>query len=308
MWRVVVGPLLFGLSVAACTRIAVEEQHAFDAKRTVSQSQLDRLGVERTRFFLPVSEELSLSAWWLRKEGSRGTVLYFGGNGYLMVNGYHILQGILQGPWDVLTVDYRGYGQSDGTPSIDALKSDALAVYAHLLESGVPAGQIVVHGQSLGSFVALWVATQRPVAGVVLETPVTNVEDLLGHLAPWWTRPFIGFDIAAPLAAEDNLERIAKLRRPALILAGENDKVAPSAMAEDLFKTAATKDKRLEIFPEGGHNDLPPRDDFARVYSSFLLRVFPSDRRPPIRTATTTPTGEENGVPLQDTKAMLRTP
>ncbi|MEL6184932.1 MAG: alpha/beta fold hydrolase [Myxococcota bacterium] len=263
-------------TLLGCTTIHLEEEHAFDAKRTVSEQQISELGAQRTRFSIPIAEDMSLSAWWLRRMESRGTLLYFGGNGYLMVNSYHIMQGILQGPVDVLTVDYRGYGQSDGTPSIADLKADALAVYDYAVASGVPKDAIAVHGHSLGSFVALWVASKRDVAAVILETPVTHVEDLLGHLAPWWSRLFIGFDVDPALLAENNRARIRKLRRPLLILAGEEDKVAHPDMAKTLFEEAASEDKHLEVFPGGGHNDLPLRSDYRASFQSFLERIFPS--------------------------------
>lgn len=264
------------LTVAACTTVDIEERYAFDAKRTVSQAQLDALGYRREQLRIPVGDGLSLDAWHLhRKAGARGTLLYFGGNGHLMVNGYHIMQGILQGPANVLTVDYRGYGQSDGTPSIAALKQDALRVYDHLRSHGTGPEQIVVHGQSLGSFVALWVARRRPVAGVVLETPVSNVEALFGHLAPWWTRAFIRFDIDPKLTEEDNLERISGLTVPLLVLAGETDRVAHPDMARELFDAAPGPDKRLEVLPGGGHNDLPPREDYRGHFRTFLSRVLP---------------------------------
>lgn len=272
--RLVLAPLLL---TCACTTVELRERQAFDAKRTVSTDLLQRLGVTREAGRLEVEPGVELSTWHLRKPGAQGTVLYFGGNGYLMVNAHDILLGVADGPVDVFTFDYRGYGESDGEPSVAATKRDALAVYDHLIGArGVDPDRLVLHGQSLGSFVAAYVADQRPVAGVVLETPVTNVEDLLGHLAPWWTRALIRFDVDPALASEDNLERVADLRVPLLLIAGEEDPIAHPDMARALLEAAGSRDKQLAVLDGGSHNDLPPRADYRSHRARFLSRVLPA--------------------------------
>lgn len=76
---------------------------------------------------------------------------------------------------DSYFADYRGYGQSEVVPTIDALKADALAVYDSLVASGrVRPEALIVHSHSMGTFIATYPATQRPVAGLVLESPVTS--------------------------------------------------------------------------------------------------------------------------------------
>ncbi len=274
------GMILLLALASGCMRIEIEERNAFDAKRTVSDRQLSDLGVKRQTMRIEVEPGVEVSAWHLRRRSSRGTILYFGGNGYLMVNGHDILQGIAREPADVFTYDYRGYGESDGEPSVAAMKADAIAVYDHLTGRGFAPDRIVLFGQSLGSFVALWVASQRPSAAVVLETPVTRAEDLLGHLTPWWTRPLLRFDVADALRAEDNLARIASMDRPLLVFAGAEDRVAHPDMARALFRRAPGPDKQLEVFPGGSHNDLPPRDDYQETLRVFLDRVLPKDPAP----------------------------
>ena len=269
------GAAAWTLLAAGCTTVEIGENDAFDAKRTVSEHLLRKLGVTRRTQFVSSPEGITLSTWHLTQDGARGTVLYFGGNGYLMVNAHDILEGILQAPVDMLSFDYRGFGESEGKPSVDGLKKDALVVYDHLRDVlQVAPDAIVLHGQSLGSFVALWVASQRPVAGVVLETPVTGVRDLLSHLAPWWTRAFIRFDVDAALLREDNLERVRQLSVPLLIIAGGEDPIAHPDMARRLFERAPGPGKTLEVLPGGKHNDLPPRPDYRDAYRQFLTKVL----------------------------------
>ena len=266
--------LMFTLS---CTTITLEEKHAFDTRRTVSHELLSELGLTRTALKVPTAPNTHISSWYLKKASSRGVLLYFGGNGYLMVHGYYILQGITGGPADVFTIDYRGYGESDGEAGVAATKEDALAVYDYLIkEYNLTPDKIIVHGQSLGSLVATWVASQRPVGGLILETPLTTIDTLLSHLVPWWAQAFIRFDVAPVLKAEDSLERIRNYTGPLLIIAGENDVVTNPKMAKTLYEASPSVDKALHILPRGDHNDLPPRTDYIHLHRSFVERVLPS--------------------------------
>ena len=96
------------------------------------------------------------------------------------------------------------------------LKQDALSVYEYVTgELGVAPEHLIVHGHSLGTFVATYLANEHPVGGVVLENPATNVDAWSKALLPWYLRLFIGFDFAEPLREEDNLTRVCADRRTA---------------------------------------------------------------------------------------------
>ena len=116
-----------------------------------------------------------LHAVLLRQPGAKATILYFGGNGFAI--GKH-------GAWtasvfaplgvDLMIVDHRGYGLSSGTPSISTGEADGLAAFDYL--ASLPPRPIVVHGHSLGSFVAGHVAANRDAAAAVLESSATTTE------------------------------------------------------------------------------------------------------------------------------------
>lgn len=269
------GLCLLAASWLGCTQVTLKETQAFDVRKTVSNEFVRSLGYAKTEITM-ASEGLELSGWHLQKKNARGTILYFGGNGYVMSQAHPILRGLGQLPANLVTFDYRGYGENSGQPTVQGLKTDALSAYDFVVKDlHVDASQLVVHGQSLGSLIAPYVAKNRSVSGVVIETPVTNVDDLLAYLAPWWTRAFIRFDVDEKLRAEDNLHRVAQLSAPLLIIAGAEDRVAHPDMAKKLFQKAASEKKTLEVLSGGGHNDLPTRKDYLDAYRSFLDSIWP---------------------------------
>jgi len=80
-------------------------------------------------------------------------------------------------------VDYRGYGKSGGWPTEKGLYQDAETAFIHLLGMGYRAQQIVLHGESLGSAVAIDLAYRRPCAALILEAPFTSASDVAWHCA-----------------------------------------------------------------------------------------------------------------------------
>ncbi len=166
----------------------------------------------------------------------------------------------------ILILEYRGYGASEGTPSEAGLYLDARAALATLAEQlAVPAGRVVLFGQSLGAAVAVELASHGPPAGLILESPFTSVADMARHHYAWlpvW-----------PLLRGrfDSLARIADLSAPLLLVHGADDEIVPARMGERLF-AAAREPKRLLLIPGGGHNDayLVGRGAYLAALREFL--------------------------------------
>jgi len=224
---------------------------------------------------LPVADA-QLGGIAASRAGNGWTVLYFGGNAFhLDRHGAGVLDAFASCPGQVVAVtmvDYRGYGRSTGTPTIAALKADALRVFDHI--NALQPGRVVVHGQSLGSFVAAYVAQQRPaVRALVLESTTTNVRDWGNARMPWYVWPFVRLDIDPALQGIDNVATVAGYAGLALVLEGEEDRITPPRLAKQVYAALPSSAKQLLMVAGAGHNDVLSNAAVPPAYCAFLGRL-----------------------------------
>lgn len=162
-------------------------------------------------------------------------------------------------------VNYRGYGASDGTPSDKALFDDALAVYDHLLSRpDVDGGNVFAMGGSLGTGVATYLASQRPVAGVILFSPYDRIGGGVARdMMPWVPTKWLfrnGFDASsyAPL-----------VRAPALAVIGGEDLVIRPERSRRLLRQWGGG-HRLVVIPDGDHFSIYDDDGAWRTIQGFV--------------------------------------
>ncbi|MBM3240844.1 alpha/beta hydrolase [Candidatus Poribacteria bacterium] len=263
------------LFIMSCSTIKITEKDAFDVKRTISPEYFKDgpTALTEVRFVTP--DNIALNGWFIQNEAANGTILYFGGNGFVRVTSYHLIKAIIDQKVNLFVFDYRGYGANPGTPSVAGLKADGLAAYDFLIQGKkVRPEELILHGHSLGTFIATFVAAQKEAAGIVLECPITDAKDWTGRLVPWFLKPFVKFQIDAALLENSNLERISQVSQPLLILAGGKDQITPPVMAEKLFEKAKSQNKALKIIATGGHNDLPQIKEYRQVLQAFYQKVF----------------------------------
>lgn len=184
--------------------------------------------------WLTASDGVKLHGWFLPAPvgGESGfTLLAFHGNAGNVGTALERLRMYHRLGVDVFMVDYHGFGQSDGTPSEENLYRDADAAWLYLTrERAVEPGKIVVLGYSLGGAVASWLAERNPaVAGLVLESTFTRLNDVAAGLFPWLPTGLILGD------AYNTEGRLGKMTMPILVLHGRGDQLVPYACGEKLY-------------------------------------------------------------------------
>ena len=227
--------------------------------------------------WIPTSDGSRLSAVRLRQPGARATLLYFGGNGYT-IGRFGAWTASVFAPLgvDLVIVDHRGYGRSEGTPSAASFEGDGLAAFDHLTGAlGIPASQIVLHGQSLGSFIAGHVAANRPAGGVVLESSATTTEEWVDANRRGAVRLFVRFEIADALRGRGNLANMARIEEPLLILVGARDRTTPPRLSRALYEASPLPEgrKTLLVVPRAGHNDPMLQPETLAAYRRFLAAL-----------------------------------
>ena len=227
-----------------------------------------------TRHSISAPDGARLHAVLLRQPGARATVLYFGGNGYVM-SPFGAWTASVFAPLkvDLMLVDHRGYGLSEGRPTAEAMAADGLAVFDYL--SGLKTAPIVLHGQSLGSFTAGHVAAHRSAAGAVLESSATTTEDWVKAGTPGAAKPFVKVKIAENLRGRGNLANMAKIEEPLLLLVGAKDDMTPPKLSQALHDASPLPPTRktLAVVPGAGHNNVMTRPQAIAAYRAFLDRI-----------------------------------
>jgi len=189
-----------------------------------------------------------LIAWHGKARRGQPTILYFHGQAGALARRSDRIRRYRAAGLGVLIVAYRGFSGSTGTPSEAANVADALMAYDWLVTRGVTASDIVVYGESLGTGVAAQVAAQRPISGLVLDSPFTALSELAAARHPYLPVKRFIFD------RYDTLSHIAKADAPVLVLHGEKDPIVPLPMALRVFE-AIPGPKRMVTFSEGRHLD-----------------------------------------------------
>ena len=206
-------------------------------------------GAEETR--LTTADGLTLGAWYVppRDREPRAWVIVFNGNAGDRSFRAPLAAGLSRLGYAVLLFDYRGYGGNPGGPSESGLRLDARAARDALLAwPGVDPARVIYFGESLGGAVALELAAEHPPAALALRSPFTSMVDV-GRLH----YPFLPVSVLLR-DRYASLDRIAALRCPLLVMAGEADWIVPAAQSRRLF-AAAPEPKEWVSFPGVGHND-----------------------------------------------------
>ncbi|WP_372013446.1 alpha/beta hydrolase [Pseudoxanthomonas sp. 10H] len=205
-------------------------------------------------------DDVVLRGWQLNP-GRTDALLYFGGNAERIEASREDFAAWF-GTRTVYLVAYRGYGASDGEPEQDALLADALALYDDVRRRH-PGGDIGVVGRSLGSGVAAWVASQRPVSRLTLVTPFDGLAQVARAHYPW---------LPVDLLLQERYPSAGFLhgyRGRVLVLRAGHDTVVPPASTDRLV-AALPVPPQVVMFPDDGHNTLSGDPAYGRALADFM--------------------------------------
>lgn len=194
-----------------------------------------------------VVAEVRLRGVRVRAQGDeRVVLLYFGGNAEPVVANVRPMLALPS--VTTYLIDYRGYGDSEGSPSEAAMRGDALARFDWVRDQH-PKRRIAIVGRSLGTAMALHVAARREVDGLILISPFTSLREVAAHHYPWlpvralMKNPF------------DTLTDARGIVAGALVITAENDSVIPGRFTERLVQELPSG-SAMHVIPGTDHNDL----------------------------------------------------
>ncbi|MDH4183954.1 MAG: alpha/beta hydrolase [Nitrospinota bacterium] len=258
-------PVLF----SGCSSMSesMERSMLFHPVRNISLTP-QMAGMEAKDVFI-ISGGKKIHGWLFGMGEERLTVIYLHGNAENVSNMLGIVKALEPMEFDLLLVDYRGYGRSEGEPSVDGIVEDTLAAVDWIVsQQGVPAKRIVLWGRSLGAAAALQTAMKRPdLGGVIVESGFASLRKIAAYHMPW----IPSFMVRDKL---DSVLAISQLNMPKLIIHGERDQVIPYTQGVDIFQ-AAPSPKEFYPVAGAGHNDIKAKGGagYIQKIKAWLARL-----------------------------------
>jgi pimeloyl-ACP methyl ester carboxylesterase len=215
----------------------------------------DRMGLDYTELHIPSgigAEHGEMDAWWIpAAHGESSTLLYLHGNDRNIASNLSHVQRLHDLGYNVLLVDYRGFGKSSGgQPSEAKVFEDAEATWRYLLEQGhIAPHRLFIYGHSLGGAIAIDLAAHHPeAAGLIVESTFTSMLEM-------GERNYGYLPVTLLLNQRfESLSKIDKIKMPLLIIHGTWDNLVPVEMAQRLY-AAAPGPKFMTLIEGGGHNN-----------------------------------------------------
>lgn len=227
---------------------------------------------------IPVAGNIHVGARFHMTHTNGPTILFFHGNGEIVSDYDDIGPLFNQRGINFMAVDYRGYGCSDGSPTVSAMMADCLPIFEFVqmwkMEKGFT-GPLIVMGRSLGSASALELAAAcgDRIDGLVIESGFAWAGPLLRLLGAEPDR--IGFDESSGFA---NVDKIRTFAKPTVIIHAEFDHIIPFSDGKTLFDASGADDKVLVTIPGANHNDIfmRGREQYLEAISGLTKKCSPA--------------------------------
>jgi hypothetical protein len=223
-----------------------------------------------------VADGVSISCRFYTGQDDWPWLLFFHGNGEVVSDYDEISPFYHQKRMNLVVADYRGYGASNGTPTLTDLVQDAHVIFKAVrkeLSRRNLRKDLWVMGRSLGSISGLELAHryQKEMQGLIIESGFPSIVRIMSHLGvPLQVMGLEKID-------QECLERIKKIFLPTLIIHGERDSLVPLENAREIYRHLGTKEKELLVIPSATHNDIMGIgfNDYFKAIQQFVAK---SDR------------------------------
>ena len=212
-----------------------------------------------------IQSDNELIAWYYLNNQSYKTILFFHGNAGKLDNRIYKLNELSKLQVNYLIIAYRGFSGNNGYPSEKGLYKDSQAAKNWLNKKGVQDNNIILYGESLGTAVAVDLASNNKFAGIILESPFTSMVKLAKKYYPY---------LPVKLLLKDKYESEIKLKTisaPILIMHGKKDKIVPFEMGEEMFIKSI--DPKFKYFNETDDHMMDFNFELIRNLRFFLQSI-----------------------------------
>lgn len=244
----------------------------------------DRHGIEYQIENFEAADGTALNAWFFPaklkdNDKAKATILYLHGNAENISTHFHSIEWLPAEGFNVLALDYRGFGASEGTPSLAGMQLDIDAAMGHLLtHNDVDTKRIVILGQSLGGPLAIYYAAHNSyrayIRAVVADSAFYDYrqiarEKLAQSYLTWPFQWLPWLVINNNYSPSDSVAMVSPI--PLLLIHGDQDAVVPLSHSQKLFDLAK-EPKELWVIPGAGHIQSLSSEEVRKRLVEYLLR------------------------------------
>lgn len=242
----------------------LQSQMVYHPQKSITYTPED-VGLSYEDVTFSTADGLDLHGWYIPRDVSGVTVLYFHGNAGNISGRLQTIQLLHNLGLNVFIFDYRGYGKSQGSPSEQGTYKDARAAWNYLVSKiDIENDQIVIMGRSLGGAVASWLAAQKQPAATILESTFTSAADLGADLYPWLpVRSIICYDY-------NTLENIKQIRSPLFMAHSRDDEIVPYHHGQTLLEAANDPKTFVELRGSHGSGFWESGEKYRTALQKFL--------------------------------------
>lgn len=209
-------------------------------------------------------------------------LIFCHGNGETAVSEKYWFKKLVGAGVSIVCPDYRGYGLTEGRLSEAGCYEVAHAAYSYLVDDRwVNPSDVYVLGYSLGSAIAVELASSEQVRGLILQAPFVSGDELLKVWAKTYAEQIpdcvLKVGLKATSAVFPTSSRLPKIAVPSLVFHGTSDEVIPYSQGEQVFKLLSSPQKRFVPVKNGGHNTFQylMGDEYIRTLVEFMGGVMP---------------------------------
>jgi len=250
--------------------LLLEPKLTFFPSKEIPKTPRD-FGVEFRDLTIPTSDGSTVSAWYLHRDDALADFIFFHGNaGNISMGRLDLVLTLFEQHYNVLVFDYRGYGQSPGSPDEVGICLDGESVARfHRDELYRGDRKVIYFGRSLGGVTASFAAAKIPPDGLILEATFPDKKTLLSHF-PALMR-FLALFSRYELPTIRHLEQV---HCPILVIHGDRDEIVPFQVGEELFQRIQGN-KELFVVPGASHADqyVVGGDQYWARLRSFVERL-----------------------------------
>jgi len=257
MKKIIIIPVLI-IALQGCISQQVNESNIFNP---VKEFELSK-SFNFYRAFLETKDSVLIESWYLTKNNADFNLIYISGNGSNVRSAVPFFNQLdAHFNLNIFTFNYRGYGLSNGEPSINGIIEDGKSALSFFYDKiGNKNLPTVILGYSLGGFVAMNLIqgeqTEYIDKAIIMST-FTSIEELEKYLLkealPGIVRPFLNLEIDTAIYKLNNLKLVQNSRIPILFIHGEKDDFIPPSMSYSLYNLSPSENKTIKIIEGADH-------------------------------------------------------